>query len=106
MTEGEPQILPEDEAKARLRAAIDDTLGPGWDADGSGWQVVSNHAYMARLNKGRTNVDFHVDYFTGEVTHEVKQVDEGQDAGRAVAGVVVLVFAVLVVVLGRGLGWI
>lgn len=102
----EPQVLPEDQAKAILRAAIRAKLGPDWDAPDSGWTVVSSHAYMARLNKGRANVDFYVDYFTGEVTTEVKAIDSGQDAGRAVAWVLAVVFAALVVVLARGLGLI
>jgi hypothetical protein len=102
----EPQVIPEDEAKAILRAAIEAKLGENWDAPNSGWTVVSSHAYMARLNKGRANVDFYVDYFTGEVTTEVKAIDSGQDAGRAVAWVVAVVFAVLMVVLARGVGLI
>lgn len=102
----EPQVIPEEEAKAILRAAIEAKIGADWNAPNSGWTVVSSHAYMARLNKGRTNVDFYVDYFTGEVTSEVKAIDSGQDAGRAVAWVLAIVFTVLIVVLARGLGWI
>jgi hypothetical protein len=102
----EPQVIPEEEARAILRAAIAAKIGENWDAPNSGWTVVSSHAYMARLNKGRANVDFHVNYFTGEVTTEVKEIDSGQDVGRWVAWVLALIFTVLVVVLARGLGLI
>ncbi|MEO0563526.1 MAG: hypothetical protein AAF125_15565 [Chloroflexota bacterium] len=102
----EPSILPEDEAKERLRAAIAANLGADWDAPDSGWVIVSNHAYMARLNKGRRNVDFYVDYFTGEVSVEVKEVGEGQDVGRAIAWTLLILFAVVVAVFARNAGLI
>lgn len=105
-TPDEPQVIPEEEAKALLRAAIEARLGESWDAASSGWSVVSSHAYMARLNKGRTNVDFYVNYFTGEVTTEVKEISGGQDAGRVFAWIFAGLFTVIVIVLARGLGWI
>ena len=102
----DPSILPQDEAKSLLETAIAERLGPDWNADDSGWTIISSHAYMARLNRGRTNVDFHVDYFTGEVSTEVKTVGEGQDVGRLIGWVVFGLFAAAMVVLARGLGWI
>ncbi len=101
-----PEVIPPDEAKAHLRAAIEAQIGPDWDSPSSEWVVVSSHAYMARLNKGRTNIDFYVDYFSGEVTTEVKTVGEGQDLGRTVAWVLLFLFAVIVVVFARGMGWV
>jgi hypothetical protein len=101
-----PTILPDEEAKAILEKAIVEKLGPNWNADDSGWTIISSHAYMARLNKGRTNVDFYVDYFTGEVSTEVKTVNEGQDVGRLIGWVLFGLFAAAVIVLARGLGWI
>lgn len=99
-----PQVLPPQEAKARLRAAIEAQLGTDWDAPNSRWTVVSSHDYMARLNKGRVNVDFYVDYFSGEVRVEVQEVNAGQEAGRTFAWVLLCLGAVLVFVVARVLG--
>jgi hypothetical protein len=102
MTESPPPILPDDEAKEKLRAAIHDKLGVDWAE--RGWVLVTHHAYMARLSKGRVNVDFHVDYFTGEVTVNVDEVNAGQQAGSAFGWVLLVLFAIIALMLARSLG--
>lgn len=100
----EPQIIPPDEAKTILRGAIAEKLGDDWEQNK--WVVVTNTSYMARLNKGRTNVDFYVDYFSGEVTVETSAVDLGQETGKLFAWMMLGLFAVITVLLARGLGFI
>lgn len=99
-----PDIFPAEQARENLKQAIADKLGPDWDDPQNGWVITSNHDYMARLNKGRVNVDFYVDYFSGEVRVEANEISSGQDAGRVFAWVLLGLAAVLVIVLARGLG--
>ncbi|MEL6148061.1 MAG: hypothetical protein AAFV33_23780 [Chloroflexota bacterium] len=100
----EPQVIPADEAKAILHAAITDELGAGWDDADSNWVIVTNTAYMARLNKGRVNVDFHVNYFDGEVTIETGEIDHGQETGRIFAWMMLGLFVALVLMVAQALG--
>lgn len=102
----EPQVIPPEDAKAILYQAITDELGAGWDTASGRWVVVTNTAYMARLNKGQINMDFYVDYFSGEVTVQVREVHGGQDTGRLLAWMLVGLFTVIVVMLARALGYI
>jgi len=97
----EPQILPPDEAKDILRSAITEQLGAGWDAPDSKWTIITSTAYMARLNKGRVNVDFYVNYFDGEVTIETSEIDPGQDAGRIFAWMMFGLFVAVIVLLAQ-----
>jgi hypothetical protein len=100
----EPQMLPPEDAKDILENAIADKLGDDWENDK--WVVVTNTAYMARLNKGRVNVDFYVDYFSGDVTVETSEVDLGQETGKLFAWMMLGLFAVITLLLARGLGYI
>lgn len=100
----EPDIFPAEQARDVLKAAIADKLGDNWDDPQHGWVVVSNHDYMARLNKGRVNVDFYVDYFDGSVRTETSEINSGQDVGRIFAWVLIALVAVITLVLARGLG--
>lgn len=100
----EPEIIPADEAKDILYTAITAELGHGWDDADSRWTIVTNTAYMARLNKGRVNVDFHVNYFDGEVTVETSEIDHGQETGRIFAWMMFGLFIVLVLATVRALG--
>lgn len=61
-------ISPE-RAQEILDAAIRERLGDNWDDEDSGWTKVTGHNYMARVTRGRTNLDFYVDLL-GSVTVE------------------------------------
>jgi hypothetical protein len=100
----EPQILQPEDAKEILRAAITEKLGAGWDDADSKWEIVTSTAYMARLNKGRVNVDFYVNYFDGEITIETGEIDHGQDTGRIFAWMMFGLFVVIVVMLAQTFG--
>ena len=99
----EIQPIPGDEARAILEQAIRDRLGEGWDAEDTGWAVVASHDYMARLNRGRVNVDFYVDLL-GAVTVEEKMVNAGQDTGRLFAWVFLLLALAIALLLARTIG--
>jgi hypothetical protein len=97
--------IPADEARARLERAIAERLGDDWQDEASGWILVSGHDYMARLTRGRLNVDFYVDLL-GEVTVETSEINPAQDSGRLVAFVLLLVSVGIAVMLARVVGWL
>lgn len=101
----EPQIIPPEEARAILEAAIRERLGDHWQDEDSGWAVVTSHDYMARLNKGRTNLDFYVDLL-GEVTVEQKEVSPGQEVGRLFAWMILTLSLVIALLLARIVGFL
>ncbi len=70
-----------EEARAILNAAIRDRLGEHWNDEERGWRLVSGHDYMARLTRGRRNIDFMVDLL-GNVTVEEKAIGAAQIQGR------------------------
>lgn len=104
MTTPEPDVIPPEEAREHLRAAITEHLGEDWEDEDSRWTVVTSHAYMARLNRGRYNVDFYVNYFDGSVTVESNEVNSGQETGRMLAWTLLLLFAAIVLILAWNLG--
>ena len=97
------QPIPGDEARAILEQAIQDRLGADWNDEDSGWAVVASHDYMARLNRGRLNIDFHVDLL-GNVTVEEKPVNAGQDTGRLFAWMFLLLSLAIALLLARIVG--
>lgn len=97
--------IPADEARARLERAIVERLGDDWQDEASGWLLVTGHDYMARLTRGRVNVDFYVDLL-GEVTVETSEISPAQDSGRLVAFVLLLVSVGIAVMLARVVGWL
>ncbi len=101
----EPQIIPPEEARAILEAAIRERLGDHWQDEESGWAVITSHDYMARLNKGRTNLDFYVDLL-GEVTIEEKEVSPGQEVGRLFAWMMLMLSLVIALLLARIAGFL
>ncbi len=100
---GEIQPIPGAQARAILEQAIRDQLGPNWDHEDSGWAVVTSHDFMARLNKGRVNVDFYVDLL-GNVTVEQKEVNPGQDTGRLFAWMFLLACLGIAFLLAKSIG--
>ncbi|MBZ0303663.1 MAG: hypothetical protein K8J31_28240 [Anaerolineae bacterium] len=99
------QPIPGEEARAILEQAIRDRLGEDWDREDSGWAVVSSHDYMARLNKGRINIDFYVD-LVGKVRIEEKPVNPGQDTGRLFAWMFLLASLGIGFLLAKIIGWL
>jgi hypothetical protein len=97
------QPIPGEQARAILEQAIRDRLGADWDNEDSGWAVVTSHDFMARLNKGRVNVDFYVDLL-GQVTVEEKLVSPGQDTGRLFAWMFLLAMMGVAFLLARIFG--
>lgn len=107
MTDTPPLIEPiaPEEARARLDAAIHETLGEGWDDEDDGWIVISRHDYMARLTRGRENVDFYVDLL-GNVEVKRSPISPAQDVGRLVAWAVLGASLLLALAVARAAGWV
>jgi hypothetical protein len=101
----EIQPIPGEEARAILEQAIRERLGDNWNDEDSGWAVVTSHDYMARLNRGRVNLDFFVDLL-GEVTVEEKEVNAGQDTGRLFAWMFLLLSLGIAFLLAKSIGLI
>ncbi|GIL09399.1 MAG: hypothetical protein BroJett033_9100 [Chloroflexota bacterium] len=92
-------IAPE-QARQILEAAVRERLGDNWQDEDSGWAVVTSHAYMARLTRGRTNMDFYVDLL-GAVTVEVKEISPVQDSGRLIAWLLLLLSLAIAFLVAR-----
>jgi hypothetical protein len=91
--------IPPEQARVILETAIRARLGEGWDDPETGWVRVTGHDYMARLTRGRTNLDFYVDIL-GNVTVEQSGLSEAQTSGRLVVWVLIglsVVIALLIV---------
>lgn len=97
------QPISPDKAREILEAAIRERLGDDWRDDDDGWVMVTGHNYMARLNKGRVNLDFYVDLL-GNVTVEQKEINPGQDTGRLVAWMFLLLALAIAFLLARVAG--
>lgn len=104
MTDPIEPIAP-DEARAILERAMRERLGEGWRDEPNGWQLVTGHDYMARVTRGRTNVDFYVDLL-GEVRVETGEITPAQDSGRLIAWMLLLVSLALAFMLARAVGWL
>lgn len=102
---GELEPIPAEEARARLDAAIRARLGDDWADDESGWTRVTGHDYMARLTRGRVNLDFYVDLL-GNVTVEQKEINPVQDSGRLIAWMLLLLSLGIALLLARAVGWL
>lgn len=95
-------ISPE-EARARLETAMRETLGDDWNDPDDGWLIISRHDYMARVTKGRTNVDFYVDLL-GHVEIKRSPINAGQDAGRLVAWALLILSVLIALMIARIVG--
>lgn len=93
------------EARVRLEAAIRARCGEDWDDEDSPWQVVTMHDFMARLTRGRLNVDFYVDLL-GVITTEEKPINPAQDSGRLVAWSLLLLSLGIAYLMARAVGWL
>src|SRR5690554_6860774 len=73
--------IPPEQAREILEAAIRERLGDDWEDQEDGWVRVTGHDYMARLTRGRVNLDFYVDLL-GNVTVEKSEQSVAQDSVR------------------------
>lgn len=97
-------IAPE-AARTLLDAAMRERLGADWEDEDSGWQLVTGHDYMARVTRGRINVDFYVDLL-GEVTVQESALNPAQDSGRILAWTLLLLSLAIAFLLARAVGWL
>lgn len=97
--------IPAEEARLRLETAIRQTLGDDWNDPDDGWIIISMHDYMARLTKGRTNIDFYVDLL-GSVDIRRSDINAGQDAGRLVAWALLILSVIIALMIARLVGWL
>jgi hypothetical protein len=100
----EIEPIPADEARAILQAAIRERLGDNWEDD-DGWTLVTSSDYMARLTKGRTNLDFYVDLL-GDVTIEEKALNPVQTEGRMLAWMLLILSVVIAFLIARIVGFL
>lgn len=96
MTNPELDPISPQEARQRLDAA----LAPYLEA---GWALRTRTDYMARLTRGRRNLDFYVD-LTGEVSQTERPLTPVQESGRLVAWVLLLVSLLLALAIASALG--
>jgi hypothetical protein len=97
-------ISPE-QARQLLDRAMRETLGDDWNDEDSGWQIITGHDYMARVTKGRVNVDFYVDLL-GQVTIEKKTINAAQSSGRLLAWTLLLLSLGIAYLMARAVGWL
>jgi hypothetical protein len=104
MAEQIEPISPE-QARKILDSAIRQRIGEHWEDDDNGWTLVTGHDYMARLTRGRKNLDFYVD-LVGEVTVEEKEINPAQEYGRLVAWAFLVASLVIALMIARIAGYI
>ena len=102
-----PEIdpIPPEQARAILDAAMRQRLGADWQDEDSGWLLVTGHDYMARVTRGRVNVDFYVDLL-GAVTVEEKEINAAQDSGRMLAIILLILSLGIAFLAARAVGWL
>jgi hypothetical protein len=99
-----PEPISPDHARDLLEAAIRERLGEGWENEDSGWTRVTGHDYMARVSRGRVNLDFYVDLL-GHVTVEQTESSATADTGRLLLWIMLglsIVIALLIVRIASG----
>ncbi|MFN8373329.1 MAG: hypothetical protein U0694_10705 [Anaerolineae bacterium] len=102
MTDEIEPISPE-QARKVLDGAIQQKLGDHWEDEG--WVMVSGNDFMARLTRGRTNVDFYVDLL-GSVKVEEKEINAAQDFGRQIAWIFLIASIVIALLIARIAGYL
>jgi hypothetical protein len=102
MTDEIEPISPE-QARKVLDEAILQKLGAQWEDEG--WILVSGNDFMARMTRGRINVDFYVDLL-GEIKVEEKEINAAQDFGRQIAWIFLIASIVIALMLARIAGYL
>ncbi|HYO87304.1 MAG TPA: hypothetical protein VER79_01580 [Candidatus Limnocylindrales bacterium] len=100
-----PEPIAPAEARIALDRAMAERLGPDWQEEGSGWLLVTGNDYMARVTRGRVNIDFLVDLL-GQVTVEEKPLSPTQSSGRLIAWTLLLLALGIVYLFARAVGWV
>ncbi len=100
-----PEPIPPEQARAILDGAMRQRLGDDWQDEDSGWLMVSGHDYMARVTRGRVNVDFYVDLLGGVSVTE-GEINSAQDSGRLIASILLMLSLGIAFLLARIVGWL
>jgi len=101
----EVETISPEAARAILDEAMAKRLGADWQDEDSGWLLVTGHDYMARVTRGRLNVDFYVDLL-GEITVEEKEINSAQQSGRTLTWVFLFLSLGIAFLLARAVGWL
>jgi hypothetical protein len=101
----EIEPIPADQARVILERAIRERCGDDWRDEDSDWIYVTGHDYMARLTRGRINVDFYVDLL-GEVSVTTSEINPAQESGRLVAWLLLMLSLGIAYALARAIGWV
>ena len=97
--------IPPEQARAILDQAMRERLGDDWEDEESGWILISGHDYMARVTRGRVNVDFYVDLL-GKVSVTEKSISPSQESGRLLAWMFLMVSLGIAFLVARAVGWL
>lgn len=97
--------IPAEQARILLERAIRERCGDDWRDEDSPWIYVTGHDYMARLTRGKVNLDFYVD-LVGEVTVSETTTNSAQQVGRMVAVTLLFLSLVIAALLARAVGWL
>jgi hypothetical protein len=97
--------IPAERAREILDRAMRDKLGDDWRDESSGWLWVTGHDYMARVTRGRVNVDFYVDLL-GEVSVTESEINPAQDGGRLLAWMLLILSLGIAFLLAKIVGWL
>jgi hypothetical protein len=97
--------IPPEQAREILERAMAQRLGADWRDEDSGWQIVTGHDYMARVTRGRKNVDFYVDLL-GEVTVTEGEINPAQDSGRLLAWTFIGLSLAIAFLVAHSVGWL
>ena len=80
----EIEVIPADQARAAIQAAIVAQLGPDWADEDQGWLKVHDSDYLVRLTRRGINMDFHCDLL-GAVSVTEQPANPLQTSGRLIA---------------------
>ncbi len=94
-----------EQARVILEQAITERLGADWRDDDSGWTMITGHDFMARMTKGRINLDFYVDLL-GNVSVEEKPLNPAQESGRLIAWTLLGASLAIAFLIARIVGWL
>ena len=97
MMSDEVQIVEPDEAAAIINPVIE-------ELEADGWVVIVQNDYMARLTRGRRNLDLEVSLL-GELHREEKPLSLVQESGQMVAILLVLISILAAISAASALGW-
>ena len=97
--------IPAEQARILLERAIRERCGENWRDEDSGWIYVTGHDYMARLTRGRINLDFYVDLL-GNVSLTESEINPVQEVGRLLAWILLLLSLGVAYLIARAVGWV